>query len=96
MTDILNIDFDKADEEACKMEHAISASTLDRFVDFMEFIQSCPRAGANWLDYFEEYRLHGKDGERCLEHMKEFASEFKDRIEIIEEMEDKNDGAHQG
>jgi len=95
LTDILSIEPGIADEEACKMEHAVSASTLDRFIEFMEFIQSCPRAGANWLDRFEEYRFHGKDGERCLEHMKEFASEFKDRIEIKEEMEDKNDGAQQ-
>ncbi len=73
LTDILSIEPDRADEEACKMEHAVSASTLDRFIEFMEFIQSCPRAGANWLDRFEEYRLEGRDEEKCLEHMKEFA-----------------------
>ena len=96
LTNILNIDLDKADEEACKMEHAISASTLDRFVEFMGFVQSCPRAGANWLDRFEEYRLHGKDGEKCLEHMKEFAAGFKDRIDTMAEMDEKDNGAQPG
>ena len=32
LTDILSVKPDRADEEACKMEHAVSTSTLDRFV----------------------------------------------------------------
>ena len=93
LRDILNINNETADVEACKMEHAVSDSTLDRFVDFMEFVQSCPRAGLNWLERFEEYRLHGKDSEKCLEHMKEFADEFKERMDTIEEGEGKSNGA---
>jgi DtxR family Mn-dependent transcriptional regulator len=42
------------------MKHAVSASTLDRFIEFMEFIQFCPRVGLDWLKYFDEYRLHGQ------------------------------------
>jgi len=45
LTDILGINLVRADEEACKMEHAVGAGTMDRFVEFMEFIQSCPRTG---------------------------------------------------
>ena len=96
LTDILNINPETADEEACKMEHAVSASTLDRFVDFMEFVQSCPRAGLNWLDRFEEYRLEGRDREKCLEHMKEFADEFRDRMDTMEEGGTKSNGAQRG
>ena len=58
LTDILKIDFDQADEDACKMEHAVSPSTLERFVDFMKFIEDCPRHGASWLEYFNEHRGH--------------------------------------
>ena len=87
LTDILNIDLKKADEEACKMEHAISASTLDRFVAFMEFIQSCPRAGVTWLDCFDKYTVQGKDRAKCLEHMKEFADGFKEKIDAMENRE---------
>jgi Mn-dependent DtxR family transcriptional regulator len=61
------------------MEHAISTSTLDRFVEFMEFGQSCPRAGANGLDRFEEYMLNGRNKGSCLEHIKEFADGFRVR-----------------
>ncbi|HDH87849.1 MAG TPA: metal-dependent transcriptional regulator, partial [Desulfobacteraceae bacterium] len=38
LTNILKIDYNKADEDACKMEHAVSPATLEAFVDFMEFI----------------------------------------------------------
>ena len=80
LTDILGIDLEKADEEACKMEHAVGTATMDRFVLFMEFIQSCPRTGENWLKRFEEFRVHGKDRGKCTEHMKEFANGFEVRI----------------
>ena len=86
LIDILNIDFKKADEEACKMEHTISASTLDRFIEFMEFIQFCPRVGLDWLKYFDEYRLHGHKPDKCLAKMKEFAGGFKTRIKTMEKV----------
>ena len=92
LTDILGINLEKADEEACKMEHAIGASTMDRFVVFMEFIQSCPRTGKNWLERFEEFRAQGKSREKCLEHMKEFANGFGDRMKDMESQEEKNSG----
>lgn len=93
LTDILMIDFKKADAEACKMEHAISPSTLDSIIDFMEFIQMCPRAGSNFLDYFHEYRMCGKERDKCIERMKEFANGFKGQIKTMEEIDEKEDGA---
>ncbi len=86
LTDILNVDLKKADKEACKMEHAVSASTLDRFIEFMEFIQFCPRVGLDWLQYFNEYRLHGQEPDKCLARMKEFADKFKGRRKTMEKV----------
>jgi DtxR family Mn-dependent transcriptional regulator len=60
LTDILKIDFDQADEDACRMEHAVSPTTLERLLDFMEFIETRPMAGAGWIEYFDEYREHGQ------------------------------------
>ncbi len=96
LTDILGIDFDKADEEACKMEHAVGASTMDRLVAFMDFIQSCPRTGENWLERFEEFRTHGRNRAKCLVHMKAFADEFEDRMKDIETGEKYDDRSQQG
>jgi DtxR family Mn-dependent transcriptional regulator len=55
----------------------------------MEFIQFCPRVGLDWLKYFDEYRLHGQEPDKCLARMKEFASGFKVRIKTMDEVEGK-------
>jgi len=86
LTDILKIDYNQADEDACKMEHAVSPATLEAFVDFMEFIDSCPRGGASWLDYFDEYRVHGQPKDKCLERMKQFAKEYNAKIKEMEKI----------
>jgi DtxR family transcriptional regulator, Mn-dependent transcriptional regulator len=84
LTDILKIDPDQADEDACKMEHAVSPATLEAFVDFMEFIENCPRGGAGWLEYFKDYREHGQPKDKCLEKMKQFVHDYSAKIEDME------------
>lgn len=49
---VLYIDEKHADETACKMEHAISPEILERFVSFVEFVETCPRGGATWVKGF--------------------------------------------
>jgi len=90
LTDIFKIEFDQADEDACKMEHAVSPTALERFVEFMKFIEDCPRSGATWLDYFDEYREHRqpKDKAKCLERMRRFAEEYNTKIKKLEEKDD--------
>ncbi len=85
LSDILQIDRDQADEDACKMEHAVSPTTLERMVEFMEFVEDCPRGGMDWLAYFDEYRRHGKSRERCLERMKRFARRYEAEILAMNE-----------
>ena len=82
LTDILNIEFEIADEEACKMEHTLSHSTLESLVSFMEFIQTCPRAGESWLNYFEDYRLHGRRPDACRMRSEEFSKEYLEKVDI--------------
>jgi DtxR family Mn-dependent transcriptional regulator len=79
LTEILKIDAKIADEEACKMEHALSKETLQSLVDFMEFIQACPRAGDSWLEHFDEFRKHGSDPEKCLLQADDFSCSFKQK-----------------
>ena len=80
LTEILGVDSKIAEQEACKMEHTISAATVDRFVEFMEFIEFCPRAGRKWLEYFQQYRKYGKNKASCIKYMKEFEEFFKKYI----------------
>lgn len=83
LTDILRVDFETANSEACKMEHALSSGTLKSLTDFMDFIQACPRAGEGWLDQFAQYRQHGKRPEKCAELSEEFSCELKSKIEQL-------------
>lgn len=82
LTDVLRVDFETADEEACKMEHVLSPSTLDSLTDFVEFIQTCPRAGESWLRHFDEFRQEGHGPEKCMERAGSFYCEFKEKLEL--------------
>jgi DtxR family Mn-dependent transcriptional regulator len=85
LKDILNVDPHTADEEACKMEHTLCSATLDSLIKFMEFIQSCPRTGSSWLEHFHEFRKHGRTPEKCEERTKTFTTEFKERVDSLNE-----------
>ena len=78
LTDILQIDVETADTEACKMEHTLSPATLDNLTDFMEFIQTCPRAGDSWLNYFDEFRRLGHRPDKCAACAEQYPCGLKD------------------
>jgi len=40
--DILGVDTEVAEREACAMEHILSDSTINKLKEFMEFIENCP------------------------------------------------------
>ena len=84
LTGILNVDAATAEKDACKMEHAVSAVTLERFVKFMEFVESCPRGGSDWLLEFDNYMQRGRDNTECLKKMKGFAGRYKEEIKKLE------------
>lgn len=84
LTDILKIDTQVADEEACKMEHTLGETTLATLTDFMAFVQECPRAGESWLKHFEEYRIHGFDPEKCRDEGGGFVCEMKSRVDALD------------
>jgi DtxR family Mn-dependent transcriptional regulator len=81
LMEILKIDIQVANEEACKMEHALSPETLDSLTDFMAFIQACPRTGESWLNFFDEYRRDGCLPEKCQSRSEVFKCEFKDQLD---------------
>jgi DtxR family Mn-dependent transcriptional regulator len=80
LKNILKVDPKVADEDACKMEHAISPATLKKLVEFVEFIGVCPRVGPDWLDYFNQYCRGGKSKEECIQHMEKFMKDFSAKI----------------
>ena len=72
LQNVLQIEADKADKTACRMEHAIDDETLERLVAFIEYIHSCPRKGDGLLDSFIHYLKTSKlDRQKCKKCIKE-------------------------
>jgi len=81
LRNILKVDAIQAEEDACKMEHAISSATFEKLVQFIKFIEVCPRGGSEWLGYFEQYCGGGYRKEECLKHMSGFIEESICKLE---------------
>lgn len=82
---VLSIDEAEADEAACKIEHVISPTIHERFVEFLEFVEVCPRGGTEWIKSFGFRCSHGQnrlDCERCIQ-------------ECLDEVHHQNDDARQ-
>ncbi len=75
---VLGIKSKIAEEGACKLEHNIPKPIFDRLIEFMEFIETCPRAGKYWTDKFiKQCNLKkARECEKCIEQsIKSFKKE---------------------
>lgn len=62
----LQVDADTADATACRMEHVIDPISMERLVCFINYIYTCPRCGADWLQSFTEHCSSSEhDWEKC-------------------------------
>ena len=67
LQEILSVDADTAESDACRMEHAISPPTQKRLADFIDFVLSRPNVHPYWLKMFERYVQYGEIPEGCPE-----------------------------
>ncbi len=95
LVDVLGEDPDIAHKEACKMEHSISESTLDKMCAFMGHPDICPDGnpighgeccptepqGASYRDYIPLSELN--EGERGTIKVISLTREIKDRLSAI-------------
>jgi len=70
LVDLLSVDPEVAEEDACRMEHSLSHATLERLEKFLEFVLTCPRGEPEWLKGFNYYFEHGERDEECLARCK--------------------------
>lgn len=47
-TKVLAIGQEEAETAACKMEHGVSRIILERFIQFVEFVETCPQIDIQW------------------------------------------------
>lgn len=67
--DTLQLDAAQAEANACRIEHAIDPVAMERLVQFVEFIKTCPRTGPDWFNGFARFCKYGErtsDCESCL------------------------------
>ncbi len=70
LTDVLNIQSDIAEKNACRMEHAIDDVVLTRLIRYIEFVGKCPGVVARFseeLGLFCPETPDRRTCERCLE-----------------------------
>ncbi len=73
---VLAVDATEADAAACQMEHAVPRSILERLVQYAEFVQVCPRAGARWVADAGYRCSHSPTRERCAQCVAEVLDEL--------------------
>jgi len=60
LSEVLDVDREIAQEDACKMEHSLSHTGLERLAKFVEFVLSCPKGEPLWHKGFKYYFEHGE------------------------------------
>lgn len=55
LVEVLQLTEDNAEANACRMEHAIDGVALERLVLFIDYLNSCPRTGPDWITSFADY-----------------------------------------
>jgi len=63
---IINLEPEKAEITACRMEHTVDDQSMDKIVQFIEFIDNCPRVGDEWINAFNTFCSTEKhEWEKC-------------------------------
>lgn len=60
-----------------------SPVTIKKLVDFIGFIEFCPRAGLDWLEQFQQFCQKGRSREKCEAHMHDFLEVYPDRVKTV-------------
>ena len=76
---VLAVDEDEAETAACKMEHAVPRSILERFLKFLEFIETCPRAGFAWVRGFGCECRESMDKAECVRCVLRVLDDLRER-----------------
>ncbi|WP_373500356.1 metal-dependent transcriptional regulator [Desulfococcus sp.] len=68
---VLLLDEGRAEENACRMEHAMDKIAINRLVQFIEYVHKCPRAGDDWIanfkTFFSREKITGASCSECIE-----------------------------
>lgn len=80
LRNVLGVPDNMADDNACRMEHAMDAEVLNRLTLFIRFVWECPRAGEDWVEHFRQYFESGGEHRIDAQEAMEWADRFKESI----------------
>jgi DtxR family Mn-dependent transcriptional regulator len=83
-TKVLCVDAAEASDAACKMEHAVSRTILDRLIRFVEFLEICPRGGESLIQGFKNHCGQDENFITCSDSIAECLEVLKKRQREIE------------
>jgi DtxR family Mn-dependent transcriptional regulator len=83
-TKVLCVDAEEASDAACKMEHAVSRTILNRLIRFVEFLEICPRGGESLIQGFKNHCGQDENFITCSESIAECLEVLKKRQVEIE------------
>ena len=78
---VLGVEAGEAEEAACRMEHAAPRGVVDRLVAFADFVASCPRAGADWIEAFMTQCESGQGVRPCDDCLDDCVAQWRRRDE---------------
>jgi DtxR family transcriptional regulator, Mn-dependent transcriptional regulator len=61
LKDILGIDNDISEKDACEIEHCLSDVSIDRMIRFIEFLSKTPIGTSSPVEGFKDYLKEGHD-----------------------------------
>lgn len=79
---VLAVNDAEAGPAACNMEHSIPKSIVDRFIDFVDFVQTCPRGGDKWIKGFRYHCDHDGAQENCETCINSCAEDLRKKKEM--------------
>lgn len=69
--DILDIDPETANQDACHVEHWLSPASMERMVMFLDFVINCPSGKPLLLEGLKYYFEHGERNEEIVARCQE-------------------------
>lgn len=63
--EVLQLDWQVAEENACRAEHVLDPQVIDRLICHMEFMDHCPRMGPALQESFKEFCRGEAEPENC-------------------------------
>lgn len=65
LVSVLGINEEEAEEAACKMEHSVPKTIVERLIKYAEYMEHCPKGGITWKSGFGYYCKEGCNEEGC-------------------------------